>query len=169
MRRDEIERLLPGVFQRTLSGAGKEGPLGALLDTMVELLQPREDAMQRLPSVLDPRIAPEDFVPLLSQWLNLDIPVTTGPGYERELIANAVDLSRWRGTAAGLIRFLSLATGASGFRIDEDVRDEQGKTIPCHIRIVAPENTRPHERMLERIIALYKPAYVTHVLEFQKA
>ncbi len=168
MRRDEIERLLPGVFQRTLGGAGRRGPLGALLDAMVGLLEPREEAMQRLPSVLDPRIAPEDFVPLLAQWLNLDIPVTTGPGYARELIANAVDLARWRGTAAGLVRFLSIATGASGFRIDEDVRDERGKAIPCHIRIIAPANTQPHERMLKRIIALYKPAYVTHVLEFEK-
>src|SRR5512146_2551696 len=106
MRREEIERLLPGVFQRTLSGVGERGPLGALLDVMVGLLQPREEAMQRLPSVLNPRVAPEAFVPLLARWLNLDLPVSTGPGYERELIANAVELSRWRGTSYGLVRFL---------------------------------------------------------------
>ena len=166
MHREEVDRLLPGVFQRTLAGAGQRGPLSALLDVMVALLDPREAAMQRLPSILDPRVAPERFVPLLARWLDLGLVVSTGPGFQRELIANAVELSRWRGTSEGLIRFLSIATGVSGFKVQEGVLDDKGKIKPCYIRVIAPALTKPHERMMESIIELYKPAYVTHNLVY---
>jgi hypothetical protein len=84
----------------------------------------------------------------------------------RELVAAAAYLSKWRGTSKGLHHFLETATGASGFTIDEHVRDKDGRERPYHIKVLAPAETAPYESLLRRIIALEKPAYVTYELEF---
>lgn len=157
MRRSEIERLLPGVFQRS---AGDGTVLHALLDAMEGLHAPSEAALERLDASLDPRRAPEAFLPLLARWVDLDVTVTTGPRRWRELIAAAAELARWRGTRRGLIHFLELATGATSFEVVEEV--------PFHIHVIAPASTRPHQTMLERIVQREKLAHVTYQLTFRE-
>jgi len=90
------------------------------------------------------------------------------PAHERrlrELIAAAAFLSRWRGTALGLQRFLATATGVQGFEIDE--RDANGQPRPFYALIRAPKETEPYRVLLERIIELAKPAYVKCELIFK--
>src|SRR5438105_2847657 len=120
MRAPEIARLLPSVFRRTLAPAAGD-PLGALLAVMEAMHAPVEGVLGELDAWFDPRRAPAEFVPLLARWVDLDVPVSTGLGRLRELVAARVELSRLRGTAAGLVRFLALATGLDGFRVDEAV------------------------------------------------
>ena len=165
MLRREIERLLPGVIQRTLP----ESPLlVGLLDAMAQLHAPSEAALEELPANFDPRRAPDAFIPFLARWVDLDLPVTTGLGRMRELIASAVELSQWRGTARGLLRFMEVATGETGFRVDDRVPDPKtGRPRPFHVRVIAPQGLEPHRPMLERIIELEKPAYVTYELRFE--
>jgi P2-related tail formation protein len=124
--------------------------------------------MERLDASFDPRRAPESFLPLLARWVDLDVTVSTGPRRWRELIAAAAELARWRGTRRGLIRFLELATGATGFDVAEDVHDEQGHLVPFHVQVIAPASTRPHQAMLERIIQREKLAHVTYQLTFRE-
>lgn len=179
MKRTEIERLLPQVMQRTVTPGS---PLAALLDVMVRLQTPAETVLERLDSYFDPYQAPDAFVPLLASWLDLDRFLTGTPteltdetaaelfatslGRLRELIQAAPFLSQWRGTAKGLICFLETATGVSGFVIDEQVRDETGQIRPFHIHILAPIAARPYDALIQRIIILEKPAYVTYRLEY---
>lgn len=161
MQRKEIERLLPGVFQSTLV---EGGPLAALLAVMDDLHARPEAVLSSLETTFDPRRAPDAFVPFLARWVNLEVRVTTGLGRLRELVAVAVELSRWRGTAHGLLRFLETATGERGFRIDEGVPDATGRPRPFHIRVTAPPSVAAHRPMLEQIIEREKPAYVTYEL-----
>jgi len=163
MRSAEIRRLLPAVFQRA---APAGGPLAALLDTMEALHRPVEARLATLDELLDPLRAPEPFVHMLAAWVNLDLDVTTGIDRLRALVSSAVAISRWRGSTRGLLGFLEAATGVTGFEIDEEVR-KQGEVRPFHIRVTAPAALRPHEEMLERIIRLERPAYVTHELVFR--
>jgi len=164
MRRREIERLLPGVVQRTLS----ESPLlVAYLEAMSALHAPSEAVLEGLATNFDPRRAPDAFVPFLARWVDLALPVTTGLGRMRELVASAVELSQWRGTARGLLRFLEVATGETGFRVDERVPGPNGRPRPFHVRVIAPASVEPHRPMVERIIELEKPAYVTYELVFE--
>jgi hypothetical protein len=81
------------------------------------------------------------------------------------LAATAATLSRWRGTRKGLSLFLETATGMKGFEVDEEVREE-GKIKPFHLRITAPGELIAHRMLIQRIIELEKPAYVTYQLEF---
>lgn len=163
MKSAEILRLLPGVFQRT---AREGGPLMALLGVMDVLQAPTEATLEELDALFDPRRAPDRFVPFLAHWVDLDLPVTTGLGRLRELVAAGVELSRWRGTARGLLLFLSTATGRRDFQLDERVPGPDGLPRPFHIRVHAPAELEPHRPMLERIIELEKPAYVTYELHF---
>jgi phage tail-like protein len=180
MKRKEIERLLPAVFQRTL----REGnPLVALLEVMEALHEPSEAELERLDATLDPRRTSEEFVPFLARWVDLEWlldkppgrraassslrnPITTGPGRLRELVAAAAHLSQWRGTAKGLLLFLETATGVQGFEVEEEVSKPDGGTIPYHIHVRAPQSTASHKTLIERIIEMEKPAYVTYELSF---
>ncbi|MBV8878575.1 MAG: hypothetical protein JO332_01300 [Planctomycetaceae bacterium] len=180
MKRDAIERLLPEVFRRTVRPGS---PLAAILDVMEDLHAPAEDVLGRIDAILDPARTDDAFVPYLAGWLDLERlfddpadgsgaapaqrqPVSTGLGRLRELIASAAWLSQWRGTCRGLQRFLEVATGVSGFLIDEQVPGKDGQPLPFHIRVRAPGSVRAHRSLLERIIRLEKPAYVTYDLDF---
>jgi phage tail-like protein len=193
MKRDEIARLLPGIFQRTIHPGN---PLSTLLAVMEALHEPSEDVLERLDTFFDPYRAPDDFIPFLAAWVDLERlltespearaahaaraaartgvrpataappPLPTGLGRLRELVAAAAYLSQWRGTARGLLRFLETATGVQGFEIDEQVLGRDGRPRPFHLRIRAPQETAAYRPMLERIVELEKPAYVTYELEF---
>src|SRR5262245_40338401 len=110
MKQQEIERLLPSIFQRTLR---QSSPLDALLEVMEALHAPAETALARLDATLDVRRTADDFVPYLARWVDLDRifaappisptastrpPISTGLGHLRELAAAAAWLSKWRGT-----------------------------------------------------------------------
>ena len=179
MKAAQIEQLLPGIFQRTIRPGG---PLGAFLDVMEQLHAPVEAQLADLDRLLDPRLTPDPFVPLLARWLDLDRVfqpphrgrepllrqvMPSGLGRLRELAANAAMLSQWRGTGKGLLLFLSIATGLDGFEVEEHVPGPDGRPLPFHVRITAPAEARPLEDLIRRIIESEKPAYVTDELQFR--
>ncbi len=179
MTQNEIAQLLPEIFQRTLR---QGSPLNVLLEVMETLHAPSEAALASLDGYFDPYRTPDEFVPFLAMWVDLGElireapeqfaaddtpPIATGSGRLRELIAAAAFLSKWRGTYRGLQRFLETATGVTGFTIDENVRDLQGQILPYHIKVTAPSAVERFRPMLEHIIAIEKPAYVTYELAFR--
>ena len=176
-----IEQLLPGVFERTLH---ERSPLRALVHVMDALHEPAESILATLDSTFDPRRTPEPFVPFLARWVDLERllvergegararrirpSISTGLGRLRELVAAAARLSKWRGTTRGLLGFLRTATGENDFEIRENV-DSQGRPRLFHIVVCAPASLESHRVLLERIIELEKPAYVTSELVFGRS
>ena len=176
MRRNEIEQLLPGVYQLALhpletSALVSDTRLAGLLDAMEELHDPAEQILMRLDSYVDPRRAPDAFVTYLAGWVDLDWlavsgRVTTGPGRLRELVSVAMEESRWRGSARGLVAFLVAATGTSGWTIEESPSDDDGRPQPFHLRIHGPASVAAHAAMVERIVDAEKPAAVTYEVSY---
>lgn len=181
MKATEIIQLLPGIFQRTVSPAVPNSPLIAILAAMEELHAPTEAVLAELDTLFDPNRSPDRFVTFLARWTDLaqvlgrpartgrieaegEEPISTGIGRLRQLVQNAAYLSKWRGTRQGLIRFLETATGLTGFEID-DISPE-GAAKPFHIRVRVPAVLEPHRALIERIVVLERPAYVTSHLEF---
>jgi phage tail-like protein len=181
MLQDEIKQLLPAVFQRTVR---EDNPLKTLLGLMEVLHAPSEAALAHLDATFNPRRTTDEFVTFLAYWVDLDRlfedepsgkwqvgfsrhPMTGGLGRLRELIAKAAYLSQWRGTRKGLLLFLQIATGLENFVIDEQVKDAKGRLRPFHIRVTAPAEGIVHEHLIQRIIELEKPAYVTYELAFE--
>jgi phage tail-like protein len=178
MKHEQIAQLLPEVFRTTLA---PHTPLGALLEIMEALHAPVEEVLAEIDKVFDPYHTPDAFVPMLASWVDLDrffrqrsegvdmngsTPLSSGMGQLRELIVAAGELSQWRGTSKGLIRFLELATGVSGFEIDEQVGTEGGLPRPFHIEVRAPASSAQHKALIEQVLEQEKPAYVTFQLVF---
>ena len=179
MNRDEIARLLPEVFQRTIT---QGSPLEALLAIMEALPAPAEAVLANLEDYFDPYQAPDAFAAYLAGWVDLDRLFSQTPdrlvdetaatlfppglGRLRELLAAAAYLSHWRGTNRGLIGFLETATGIPGFTIEESPPGEDGQPRPFHILVQAPGETAVYQPLLERIIEAEKPVYVTYDLAF---
>ena len=182
MKRDDIVQLLPEVFRTTLA---PHTPMAALLETMEAMHGPAEQALEDVDVIFDPYRAPDAFVPALASWLDLDRffppransggvwdanvePLSSGIGRLRELIAAATSLSQWRGTSAGLTRFLEVATGIRGYEIDEQVNGEDGVVRPFHLEVRAPAEAKRYQALVERILQQEKPAYVTYQLVFKQ-
>lgn len=179
MKRTEIESLLPEVVQRTVCPGG---PLLTLLEVMEALHAPSEAVLAKLETYFHPYCTPDEFVPYLARWVDLErlVPGTpgggdgaseptfpSGLGRLRELVAAAAFLSSWRGTRRGLLRFLETATGSRGFEIQEQVFAGDGLPRPFHILVQAPQEAEGYRPLIERIVEMEKPAYVTYELEFR--
>jgi phage tail-like protein len=182
MRPAEILALLPEVYQRA---ATPGSPLAALVEALVALLDPVEERLDGLEAAFDPCRAEPRFVVLLAHWVDvaalLEPPhrvaaggpealpeLATGLGRLRELVAQAHELSRWRGTAHGLQRFLTVVFGEHGFEVQENPPDAAGRPRPFHLRVSAPAALLPERRLLERILTREKPAAVTSELVFRE-
>ncbi|MDQ3896444.1 MAG: phage tail protein [Actinomycetota bacterium] len=175
MQRARIERLLPAVVQRTVFPGT---PLAAVLSAMEALHARPEAALDDLPAAFDPYRAPDRFVPFLAQWVDLDrlvvfdaageSTVPTGRGHLRNLVAVAAELSRWRGTARGLVRMLEVATGLAGFVVEEQTTWPDGRPRPYHLRVRAPAEASPYRAFVEHLVRSEKPAYVTAEVVFEE-
>jgi phage tail-like protein len=176
MTEAELRQLLPGIFQRTLSDTS---PFRALLSAMEELQGPSEETLNAIDSIFDPSRTPDRFVPFLARWVDLErifvrgdaseleeIPISTGLGRLRELVASAAYLAKRRGTREGLRAFLETATGTPGFSIEEVVVDDFGRQKPFHIRVCCPRTAEQHRPLIDTIIEVERPAYVTWELVF---
>jgi len=178
MKLAEIKKLLPNTYQYTLQ---KSKPMQAILSVMEAQHEPVEILLKNLDEYFDPYRAPSRFVPYLARWMDLDRffsesllgtdeesqePLLSGQGRLRELITAASYLSQWRGTANGLQLFLEIATGNSGYVIDENVKDESGVVKPFHFLVTAPVTAKKFRSLIVQIIEQEKPAYVSYSLRF---
>lgn len=179
MKRNEIKKLLPIVYQRCVNPGTA---IDALLDSMEALHAPSEQVLDKISSYFDPNTAPDPFVRYLAGWVDLDrylgdelseetnlsraFAVSIEPGRLRALIAMASSLSQWRGTAKGLKLFLETATGISGFSLEERASLNNGLPQVFHFRVTAPPAAARYQDLIETIINGEKPAYATYELEF---
>lgn len=141
-----------------------------------DVLAPAISTLDCLEHYLDPALTPEDFLPWLAGWLNMDLGGTPDPVRRRRLLAAAGDLYRRRGTAGGLRDHLWLVFGG---RVE--VQDGAGVTVRAahHAtgRAEAPGPRRPlltvriapevpvEHAVVDRFVAASKPAHLPHVVE----
>jgi hypothetical protein len=179
MKRSEIEKLLPEVFQRTVQ---PRSPILAILETMEALHAPDEEVLDNLDSFFDPYRTTDSLVFYLAQWVDLGhliggspgdyrsntISFRGGIGRLRELIMTAAYLSKWRGTTRGIIHFLEAATGISGYEVNELPLNSAGQVRPFHIVVLAPSEAESFDALIHDIVRAEKPAYVTYDLEYKQ-
>jgi len=160
MRSTEIAGMLPEVFQRAIPSS----PLfRAFLDVMELLHADTERRLATIETTFDPRRCPAGFLPMLAAWTASGLYVSTGSGRQREVIASAVALSQWRGTPRQLLAALTIATGATGIELHENV-DRSGNPRDFHVLVRVPSASSTHEPMIRSIIESEKPAHVTYEL-----
>jgi len=163
VKQNEIALLLPEVFQRSLAGSA----MGAFLEVMQAFQAPDEAIVEELALWFDPYLTDERFLPFLASWVGLEplLEVSAdGAGVKRfpsgvrrfrELLASAAMLAQWRGTCEGLLRFLEIATGMKGFRVEESRQRD------FHLEVWAPAEAQIYKGLIEKIVEMEKPVYMT--------
>ncbi|GGR94933.1 hypothetical protein GCM10010169_44430 [Micromonospora fulviviridis] len=161
MRRAAIERLLPAAYQRA---AGPGSVLGALLDVMEALHAPDEAVLADVDALFAPHRTPDGFVAYLTRWVAMDhvvaapradAPLPLPLGRLRDLVAHGALLARWRGTPYGMRTALELATGVTGFVLDEPA------DRPFHVVVRVPPAAADRLALVTRVVEAEKPAAVT--------
>jgi hypothetical protein len=129
--------------------------------------EPPEAVLALLDVWFRPLTTPNDAVPALASWVDLEWLLTGEeragradfrPGVDalRALIDEVRTLSSWRGTARGLVRFLEIATGVTGFV----VRSSTERAF--HVEVTVPPPAAAHLGLIERIVAEETPVCTTH-------
>jgi phage tail-like protein len=103
---------LPAVYQESDFGMRFIGGLEELLDPIVAVL----DA---LPAHFDPDHAPRDVLSLLAAWLGVDLDESQDLRHQREMVRQAAELGRRRGTVSGLELALELTFPDVPLRIED--------------------------------------------------
>ena len=161
MARTQLRDSLPQVIA---SGADS-GPLASLLAAADGMHQPVGDVLDHLELWFHTVSAPDPMVCYLASWVDLDwltlpesptrarstLPAGTAP--LRDLLAESADLAARRGTVGGILRFLEVATGRTGFGVE----DAGG----FHLRVTVPGDAGDLLETVARIVAATKPAHVT--------
>lgn len=160
---------LPAVLQ-------EDAFLQRFLSAFDEALAPVFTTLDGLGSYVDPRLAPEDFLTWLAEWVGVRLDETWPAEQRQEVVANAAAIHRRRGTVPGVAEAVRLAVG--GVR-DVHIEDSGGATwsstpggpIPgsaaalLHVRVYATAVEDVNVGRLEGIINAVKPAHVPHTLE----
>ena len=141
-----------------------------------DALAPVFTTLDGLAAYLDPRLAPEDFLDLLADWVGVRLDETWSAAQRRNVVAHAAAIHRRRGTLPGVADAVRLAVGGV---VDVEVEDSggtawsatpgadlPGEAAPMlHVRVHAAAREDINLRRLEGIIDAVKPAHVPHTLE----
>jgi len=89
----------------------KTGFLKGLASLFGDMLAECEDKIDGIHDHLSPERAGPEFLPWLSSWVALQLDETWPLEKRRQLIREALELYRWRGTIRGIRRFVEIYTG----------------------------------------------------------
>jgi phage tail-like protein len=160
---------LPAVYQEGDFGMRFIGALETLLDPIVAVL----DA---LPAHFSADHAPRDILDLLSAWLGVDLDESQTPAQRREMVRQAAELGRRRGTRAGMELALSLMFPQLPLRVEDlgGVRTdppEEGMKAAAATFIVYCDKPIAEEQQaaVARCIEQYKPVHTTYRLRVKAA
>jgi phage tail-like protein len=160
---------MPAIYQDDDFGMRFLAGLEELLDPIVALL----DA---LPEHLSPDLAPADVLELITGWLGIQLNESQPTLERREIVRNASELGRRRGTRRGIELALALGFPTLPFRVEDGGGVEwssDGKLpeAPAPAFVVYCDQHIPEERQaaVARLIEQVKPAHVGYRLRVKAA
>ena len=176
---------LPSIYRDTLEHI-EEPAEHQQLPFFLRFLRGFEDAqepLERMVALLHhsfgPYSAPSDFLPWLSTWVGLALNDNWPEMRRRRLIAEAVELYRWRGTRKGLLRYLEIYAGVKpeindqpfrGWRLGREallgsntvLGDVADHTFV--VTLAVPDPSSINEQIVRDIIESEKPAHTGYSL-----
>ncbi len=124
--------------------------------------EPLEQRQDHIAMYADPHTSPASFLGWLGGWLDLSFSAQWPENRVRRLVAEAVDLYRWRGTEYGMTRMIEVCTGLSP-RITEIAAEP----FVFRITVTAPRDGGVDRDLVEQLIVAHKPAHAGYRLEFR--
>lgn len=155
---------LPGIYQ-------EDELARALTAVFDDALAPILSTLDNLEAYFDPALTPDDFLEWLAGWVGI-LPDETWPiERRRALVALAVQLFRKRGTVGGLAMHVRLL-GAGDVEVADSGGAVWSKTpggaapgdasYSLQVSVTPPRKGQVDPVKLDRLVALAKPAHVTH-------
>ncbi len=156
--------------------------MGRFLLIFEDILNPVENTVDNLALYFDPLLTPEPLLPWLASWVDLALDPDWPLESRRELVKNAAELYRWRGTRRGLSEYLRIYTGklpqiiefVPGMILDEKSRlgvntvlGSSGTGHHFSVIMEVRETGYVNERTIRSIIDAQKPAHTVYTLEIR--
>jgi phage tail-like protein len=156
--------------------------MGQFLLIFESILSPIENTVDNLALYFDPRITPESVLPWLASWVDLALDPAWPLERRRELVKNAADLYRWRGTRRGLSEYLRIYTGTLPTILEYipgmilDAKTQLGVNTLLgssgtghHFTVIldVPANSQIDVKVIREIIESQKPAHTIYTLEIR--
>jgi len=132
-----------------------------IFETVWEPLEQRQD---HLDLYFNPRTCPASWLPWFASWFGLELDPSLSEARVRMLLANTIEIYRWRGTKHGLTRVIEVCLGIRPV-ISED--PERPNVFQVHVRL--PSDATPDFLpRLRALISAHKPAHTGFVIEVQR-
>ena len=139
-----------------------------------EVLAPVPAALDNFWALLDPALAPPDFLEWLGGWVGVEIDQTWPIERRRTLVSRAVQLYRHRGTLQGLADLVELYAGVRPEIIEgggtgwsqtpgTTMPGSPGVAIVVRLRLAQPSPA--FLARLDRLVVANKPAHLGHRVE----
>jgi phage tail-like protein len=122
--------------------------------------EPLEQRQDHIDMYFDPRTSPSSFLPWLASWLDLSFNQHWPEIRRRRLLAEAIDLYRWRGTRYGLVRMIEVCTG-----ITPEVTENMALPYTFDVKIALPKDGDIDKNLIDELIQAHKPAHAGYRLE----
>lgn len=149
------------IYSHYLPGTYEENDfLQRFLSIFEDIWEPLEQRQDYMQMYFDPRTCPVDFLPWLASWLGLSFNPHWPEARRRRLLAQAMDLYRWRGTRYGLIRMIEVCTGITPVIIENPL-----EPFVFRIRITGTTQEVIDKDLIEELIRTHKPAHAGYILE----
>ena len=136
--------------------------LGRFLLIFESIWEPLEQRQDHIAMYFDPRTCPASFLPWLAGWIHLALDSHWSEARCRRLLAEAMDLYRWRGTHDGLTRMIKVCTG-----LTPEITEDPSQPFILQIRVSVPPGSDVRRELLEGLIKVHKPAHVGYRLEVE--
>jgi phage tail-like protein len=123
--------------------------------------EPHENRQSHVEMYFDAHTAPSAFLGWLAGWLGLTLNAHWPEARRRQLLAEAMNLYRWRGTSYGLARMIEVCTGLTPDISDGPPLDP----FVFRVRLTIPAGSDVDPEFVEDLIRMHKPAHAGYILE----
>jgi phage tail-like protein len=130
-----------------------------IFETLWEPLEQRQDFVELY---FNPRTCPERMLGWLASWLDLSLPEHWPEQRRRRILAEAMDLRRWKGTRYGMTRLIELCVG-----VTPEILEEAGAPFVFRIRMRSVPGADIDVALVEALVRQHKPAHVGYILDIQ--
>ena len=148
---------LPDIYR-----ANYNGFIVRFLALLESIMAPIEWNVDNFDLFLDPKTSPPAFFSWLGNWFNLDFDQTWSVESQRQLLIEAHQLYRRRGTAWAMQRVLEIYTNN---KVEIDDQNENLEALTFFVKIHAAEKDI-NRSSIERLVNTYKPAHTSYSLLF---